>query len=201
MPHLASGRPGRPAAASREDAIALARTRFLAGERVDVQAIARELGLARATMHRWFRTRELLLGEVLAEFGEERMFVLRARTAGRGAAALLGTFDAFNRDLSEGLGLRALLAAEPELALRVLTSPDGLVQPRMVDAVQRLIELEIADGFQPALAADLLAYGIVRLAEAFLYRDIATGLGGELGRLRELEAALLVEQSPTSPRD
>src|SRR5581483_11233520 len=95
---VAGGRPGRPAAASREDALALARARFLAGERVDVQAIARELGLARATMHRWFRTRELLIGDVLAAIGEERMRVMRERAGGHGPQALLDTFHAFNRE-------------------------------------------------------------------------------------------------------
>jgi AcrR family transcriptional regulator len=191
MQRLATGRPGRPAAATREAALALARQRFLAGERVDMQAIARQLGLARATMHRWFGTREGLLGELLAGLGEQRLVQLRMRTGGRGAHALLDSFDAFNSDLAEAPGLRALLVSEPELALRVLTSPGGIVQPRMIVAVQRLIADEIDDRFRPALAPDLLAYAIVRLAEAFLYRDVSAGIGGELGRLREVEAALL----------
>ncbi|MGO9488857.1 MAG: QsdR family transcriptional regulator [Solirubrobacteraceae bacterium] len=186
-----AGRPGRPAAATREAALALARSRYIAGERVDVQAIARELGLARATMHRWFRTRELLLGELLAGLGEERLTVLRGEVGGHGAKALLDTFDAFNRELTAASGIRALLAQEPELALRVLTGRDGVVQPRMVAAVQKLIEGEVREGFEPAVAPDLLAYAIVRLAEAFLYNDAAIGVVGDTERLRELEAALL----------
>ncbi len=141
-----SGRPGRPAAATREEALALARARFLAGERIDVQAIARELGLARATMHRWFHTREMLLGEVMAALGEERINVMRERVGGSGPRALLDTFDAFNRELAQAAGLRAVLAQETELGLRVLTSGAGLVQPRMVAAVRALIEREVARG-------------------------------------------------------
>src|SRR3954454_13581144 len=173
------GRPGRPAAASREDALGLARARFLAGERIDVQAIARELGLARATMHRWFRTRELLLGELMAEVGEERLAVLRRRVGGHGAEALLDSFDAFNRELAAAEGLRALLVSEHDLALRLLTSSSGVVQPRMVAAVQRLIESEMRTGFETSLEPDLLAYAIVRLAEAFLYSDAVAGAGGD----------------------
>src|SRR6185312_2500223 len=188
---VAGGRPGRPAAASREDALALARARFLAGERIDVQAIARELGLARATMHRWFRTRELLLGELLAELGEERLAMLRQRVGGRGARALLNSFDAFNRELAAAEGLRALLSSEHELALRILTASSGVVQPRMVAAVQRLIESEQRSGFETALEPDLLAYAIVRLAEAFLYNDAVAGVTGDTDRLRQIEAALL----------
>jgi AcrR family transcriptional regulator len=163
----------------------------MAGERIDVQAIARELGLARATMHRWFRTRELLLGELLAELGEERLTVLRRRVPGDGAKALLESFDAFNRELAGTDGLRVLLAQESELALRLLTSTAGPVQPRMVAAVQRLIEEEVREGFEPAVEPDLLAYAIVRLAEAFLYNDAAAGVTGDTERLRQIEAALL----------
>jgi len=163
----------------------------MAGERIDVQAIARELGIARATMHRWFRTRELLLGEVLAELGEQRIAILRERVGGHGALALLDAFDAFNRELAGAEGLRALLASEHELALRLLTSSAGVVQPRMVAAVQRLIEAEQRAGFETALAPDLLAYAIVRLAEAFLYNDAVAGVKGDTQRLRQIEAALL----------
>jgi AcrR family transcriptional regulator len=190
-PPVAPGRPGRPAAATREAALALARRHYMAGERIDVQAIARELGLARATMHRWFRTRELLLGELLAELGEERLTVLRRRVPGHGAEALLESFDAFNRELAGTDGLRVLLAQESELALRLLTSAAGPVQSRMVEAVQKLIEEEVREGFQPAVEPSLLAYAIVRLAEAFLYNDAAAGVAGDTERLRQIEAALL----------
>ena len=191
QPPIATGRPGRPAAATREAALGVAKARYMAGERIDVQAIARELGLARATMHRWFHTRELLLGELLAEMGEERLRVLRARVEGSGPEALLETFDAFNRELAASEGMRALLVNETELGLRVLTSGSGVVQPRMVAAVQRLVEDEREAGYEPALAPDLLAYAIVRLAEAFLYQDAAAGVRSDNARLRQIEAALL----------
>ncbi|HWG08910.1 MAG TPA: QsdR family transcriptional regulator [Solirubrobacteraceae bacterium] len=192
MARAATGRPGRPAAATREAALALSMKRFLAGERIDVQAIARELGLARATMHRWFQTRETLLGELLAELGERRLLEIRAETGGGGAAALLETFDRFNRELAGLEGLRVLLAQEQERALRILTSSGGVVQPRIVAAVQRLVEDELAAGrYAPKIDPSVLAYAIVRLGEAFLYNDAIVGIRGDTERLREIEAALL----------
>jgi len=192
MPPVATRRPGRPAAASPEDALALATERFLARERVDLRGIAQELGLARATMHRWFGTRESFLGEVLAALAEERLSAIRAATAGTGARALLGCFDAFNRELAATKGLRALLAQEQERALRVLTSSGGIVQPRMVAAVERLICAEIdAGAYESAVAPGSLAYAIVRLAESFLYNDAIIGIRGDTERLREVEAVLL----------
>jgi AcrR family transcriptional regulator len=192
MTGVATGRPGRPAAATREQALALARGRFLAGERVDVLGIAKELGLARATVHRWFGTRDSLLGEALATLAEERIVAIRRRVSGNGAEALLDTFDRFNHELAALEGLRALLAQEQERALRVLTSSGGIVQPRIVAALERLIRAEIDSGaFAPAIPPSSLAYATVRLAEAFLYNDAIIGIRGDTERLREVEAVLL----------
>jgi AcrR family transcriptional regulator len=192
MERLAPGRPGRPAAATREAALALASKRFLAGERIDVQAIARELGLARATMHRWFLTREALLGEALAALAELRLRTIREEQPGHGAPVLIDTFDRFNRELAATDGLRVLLANEQERALRILTSSAGLVQPRVVAAVEQIIEDEVRAGrYSPAATPGDLAYAIVRLGEAFLYSDAIVGIRGDTERLRVIEAALL----------
>jgi AcrR family transcriptional regulator len=192
MTPVVTGRPGRPAASTREAALKLATERFLACERVDVQAIARELGLARATMHRWFQTREMLVGEVLGTLAEERLLAIRLQTGGTGAPALLETLDTFNREVAATRGMRALLAQEQERALRILTSSAGLVQPRVVASIARLIDAEIDAGHYLApIPADVLAYAIVRLGEAFLYNDALAGIRGDTDRLREVEAALL----------
>jgi AcrR family transcriptional regulator len=192
MARVATRRPGRPAAATREAALALATKRFLEGERLDVQAIARELGLARATMHRWFQTREALLGEVLAELAERRLLQIREETGGGGAPALLATFDRFNRELAALEGMRALLAHEQERALRILTSSGGIVQPRVVGTLQRIIDAEVEAGrFEPKIETSVLAYAIIRLGEAFLYNDAIVGIRGDTDRLREIEGALL----------
>jgi AcrR family transcriptional regulator len=192
MTPLATGRPGRPAAATKEAALALATERFIAGKRVDIQAIARELGLARATMHRWFHTREALLGEVVASIGEQRLAAIRTRTGGRGAKALLATFDAFNREIAAASGLRTLVEQEQERSRRILTSSEGIVQPRLVAAIQAMIEAEVRSGaFRPDLDEGVLAYAIVRLAEAFLYNDAVIGMRGDTDALCQVEAALL----------
>jgi AcrR family transcriptional regulator len=192
MVQTTTRRPGRPAAASREDALALARRQFLDAERVDIKAIASELGLGRATMHRWFGTREELLGEMLATLTEERLAAIRSKTGSRGAPALLACFDHFNRELAGTRALGVWLAQEQELALRVLTSSGGIVQPRVVAAVERMISAEVdAGAFTPSFAPPTLAYAIVRLAEAFLYNDAMFGIRGDTERLREVEAVLL----------
>ena len=177
------------AAASRADVLASARRRYLDGERLDVSAIAAELGLARATIYRWFGSRERLLGEVIAREAEEYFARVRARVKGSGAAALVETFDQINRGLVRSAALRRFLEQERESALRLLTSSDGVVQPASVAAIAALIEAE--ETYEPPVDAGTLAYAIVRLAEAFIYNDAVVGIRGDVEGLRQVEAALL----------
>lgn len=184
--------PGRPAAASREDVLGVAMRRFLHGQRIDVQAIAAELGLGRTTIYRWFGTREDLLGEVLARSTEPLMADARARAEGRGGEALLDAFDRFNRSLAGARALRTLLEQERGVAMRVIASDRGVVRPAMVRAICEMIEAEVASGAYEATAEPAtLAYAIVRLAEAYLYNEDAAEVRGDVDRLREVEAALL----------
>ncbi len=184
-------RRGRPAAASRADVLERALDRYLHGQRIDVQALAGELGLGRTTIYRWFGSRERLLGEVLVLAAEPILENARTRATGSGATALLDTFDRINRELAAAPALRAFLAYERN-ALRIITSSSGVVQPSMVAKVTSCIEDEVRRGtFAPAVEPDVLAYAIVRLAEAFLYNDTMTGIRGEVDRLRQVEAVLL----------
>lgn len=183
-------RRGRPPAASREDVLEAALARYLRGRRVDVQAIAAEVGLGRTTIYRWFGSREGLLGEAIVRAGEPLVDDARARAAGRGGAMLLDTFDRLNRSLAAAPALHWFVEQERD-ALRILTSSAGIVHPRMVARVTGLIEDEAGAGrYDPPVEPATLGFAIVRLAEAFLFND-ADGLRGDVERLREVEAALL----------
>jgi AcrR family transcriptional regulator len=191
-PEAIEARRGRPATASRADVVAMARNQYLAGERVDLTVIARRLGLGRATIYRWFGSRDALLGEVIAS--ELELLIARHRRSvrQRGAAGLLKVFDRVNRSLSRSTALRALLEQERDSALRLLTTSGGPVQPRSSGAVQALIDAEVDAGrYEPPTETSALAYAIVRLAEAFLYNDTAIGIRGDWERLHQVEAALL----------
>jgi len=188
---------GRPAAATREEVLAAALNRYLRGRRVDVQAIAGELGLGRVTIYRWFGSREGLLGEVLARAAEPLLDEARRRAHGRGGRALLDTFDRFNRGLADAPALRRFVETERDAALRIITSGAGVVQPRIVAAITRLIEAEVQAGtYEPPVDPETLGYAIVRLAEAFLFNDAVAGIRGDVDRLREVEAALLGVPAP-----
>jgi AcrR family transcriptional regulator len=183
---------GRPAAASREDVIDAGLHRYLRGERVDVQAIAAELGLGRATLYRWFGDRDRLLGEVIIRATEPVLADCRKGLAGKGGPGLLETFDRFNRALADAPALRSFVEQEREAALRLIASGAGIVQPRTVELISGLIEEEAEAGtYDPPMEPPVLAYAIVKLAQAFLFNDAIVGIRGDVDRLREVEAALL----------
>jgi AcrR family transcriptional regulator len=194
----ATARPrGRPAAATRDDAFAAARRQYLTGERVDIRAIAAETGLARATVYRWFGSREALLGEVIVAEGLALFRRARERARGTGGAALLDTFYRVNRGLANAPALRSFLEREREGALRILTSSAGPVQPHMVAAVAELIEDAVRAGdYEPPAPVESMAYAIVRLAESFIYNDAVSGIRGEIEPLRQVQAALLGVAEP-----
>lgn len=188
----AGAKRGRPATASREDVLRRVREQFVAGHRVDVTVVARDLGLGRATIYRWFGSRERLISEAIAEEFELLIDRVRRAVPGSGGPWLLEVFDRVNRSLVRSVPLRRLLEQERDAALRILTSSGGVSQPRAVAAIQALIEDQVDRGaYRPTASPAALAYATVRLAEAFLYNDAAIGIRGDHVMLREVEAALL----------
>jgi AcrR family transcriptional regulator len=195
-----SPRRGRPPAASRDDVLDAALYRYLRGERVDVQALAAELGVGRTTIYRWFGSREQLLGQVVARAAEAVLEQIRAETTGSGGPLLLEIFDRFNRALADAPALRAFLEQERDTALRIINSSGGVVTPRMVERIAETIDAQVRSGaYRPPVEIETLAYAIVRLAEAFIFNDAAAGIRGDVDRLRDVEAAMLgVDSRPAS---
>ena len=166
--------------------------RYLRGERVDVQAIASELGVGRATIYRWFGSREKLLGEVITRATEPVLTKARSGLKGKGGPGLLDTFDRFNRALADAPALRAFVEQERDASLRIIASGAGIVQPRIVELITAQIAEEAEAGtYEPPVEPSVLGFAIVKLAQAFLFNDAVVGIRGDVDRLREVEAALL----------
>jgi AcrR family transcriptional regulator len=183
---------GRPPAATREELLAEATRRFLHGERVDLQDVAHRLGLARMTVYRWFGSRDGLMGEVLAQLGEGLVDAAAGRSREQGRRGLLELFGRVNRDVASSEALRSYMQREGLGALRVLTASNGVVHPRMVASIERVIRAEVAgDAAVGDIDPGTLAFAIVRLAESFLYNDASSDIRGDVDRLRDVQAALL----------
>jgi AcrR family transcriptional regulator len=158
------------------DAFLLARRRFLAAERIDMSAIAEELGVNRVTLYRWVGSREQLLVEVVWSLGSRTLDKVKKRVRAKGAERIVRIVVRFLEDVISNEGMRRWLAEEGELAMRLLTRHDTDFQPRLIEAIQALLEEETEAG-RLDLPVDLheVAYVIVRLIESYTYLDLITG--------------------------
>jgi AcrR family transcriptional regulator len=155
------------------DAFTLAREWFLQCRRLDMQQLAAELGVGRATLYRWCRSRELLLGEVISSIQEQALAAAWKRSRGRGADRLTSTLARVMRHVRDYEPLQRFVAEDAEYALRVLTSQRSVVQRRIIDWCAQKLRDEV--DLDPSVDPEDLAYAIVRICEAFVWSDMITG--------------------------
>jgi AcrR family transcriptional regulator len=184
------------AAERRPDALAafrIAREWFQAGKRIEMQELAAELGVNRATLFRWVGSRDDLLAEILSSLAEPTLAAAVDDSPGHGGARIAAIIGRFATLLDAADYFREFLRREPERALRILTTRAGTVQARLVSAIEALLQQEITDGhLHPPLPAHDLAYLIVRIVESFLYADIITGEQPDIAKSEQAITALLV---------
>jgi AcrR family transcriptional regulator len=158
------------------DAFLLARRKFLAAERIDMSALADELGVNRVTLYRWVGSREQLLVEVVWSLATRTLEKVDARVRAKGSERIVRVVTRFLEAVISNEGMRRWLAEEGELAMRLLTRHDTDFQPRLIDAIQRLLAEE-TDARRLDLPVELreVAYVIVRLIESYTYLDLITG--------------------------
>jgi AcrR family transcriptional regulator len=185
-----------PAAAARptaRDALRLARRRFRAAERIDMTALADELGVNRVTLYRWVGSREQLLVEVV--------WTLAARTLAQaedevdappGPDRIAGIVTRFLEIVIADRGMQRWLAEEGEFAMRLLTRHEPDFQPRLIAAIEALLRADAASGALD-VPVDLheLAYVIVRLIESYTYLDLITGERPDARRAEPIVRMLL----------
>jgi AcrR family transcriptional regulator len=174
-------------------AFRVARRWFLAGRRLEMQELAAELGVNRATLFRWVGGRDDLLGEIIWSLAEPTLRRVIDEPSGQGGWRIATAAGRFATLVDQAPFIREFLRREPERALRILTTRASTVQARMVSAIEALLRDEITHGrLQPPLPPPELAYLIVRIIESFLYADIITGEQLDITKAEQAIAALLV---------
>ena len=170
-----------------------ARVMYLQGQRLDMGALARQLGISRATLYRWTGHREQLLADVLWSLSDDIFEQARAdHPEHLGVERLLAIFRQHVGALIAAEPLRVFLQQETQAALRILTSPDGGVQSRTVAKLAELYREEQQAGtFHPRIEAAALAYAVVRVTEGFIYNDAIATIEPELERAERIVALLL----------
>ncbi len=158
------------------DALAAGRRRFLRGQRLDMVRLAGDLGISRATLYRWVGSRERLLGEILWSLAQLGLAEAEAAATGRGPERIVRFYERFLRLTAEHGPTRRFVEQEPEAALRILTSREGVQHRRLIDSVRRRLERAAREGdLRLRLDAGDLAYVMVRIGESFVWREFITG--------------------------
>jgi AcrR family transcriptional regulator len=174
------------------DALGLARQKWLANERLDMGALAKELGVSRATLYSWVGSRERLIGEVIWSFAEEGVRQAVEGARGSGAEYVVDVVERFARLNASFEPLRRFIEQDPELALRILTSKKGPVQERMIGVARDLLAEQVAAGeLSLPLDIDTLAYLMIRVNESFIYSDVITGSEPDVDKAVEVVRLLL----------
>ena len=170
-----------------------ARARFLAGERLDMRALAASLPTSRPTLYKWLGPREQLLGDILFGLSDgvfERALSETAQLTG--PDRLLAVFRRHVSAIVHDRALGAFLRQETQAAVRILTARHGLVKPRTVQRVAELYRAEQRAGhFAPRADVETLAFAVVSLAEGFIYDDEAGAVRSDVERASAVVALLL----------
>ncbi|CCH79546.1 putative TetR family transcriptional regulator [Nostocoides japonicum T1-X7] len=176
-------------------AFALARRAFMEGRRLEMQELAAELGVSRATVFRWVGSRDELLVEVIWSLTEPTLRRAVSAAEGlRGSARLVSVMGAFAEATIDSPSFMGFVQREPERALRLLTTRASWYQSRLAGAVEQLLREETEAGaMTPPLPMHDLAYLMLRIVEAFVYADLIAGETPDPTKVRQAMGVLLRE--------
>ncbi len=155
------------------DAFRLAKQWFLDGRRVDMQQLAAELGVSRATLYRWCGSRELLIGEVIWAINERSLQETRSKSRGSGRVLITRVLERSLAQIRSFEALQQFVAEDAEYALRIITSKQSVVQARLIEWTAEFLREEVE--LRPDIDLADLAYVIVRVCESFVWSDMITG--------------------------
>ncbi|MFN8151682.1 MAG: QsdR family transcriptional regulator [Solirubrobacterales bacterium] len=174
-----------------DDALALARDQFLAGERVEMGALAAQLGINRTTLYRWVGEREQLMGTLFSALIDEWLEAVRAE---RDYAGVEGFLDILRGVLELGAEFEPLTEftrREPALAMRVLSDRSGAVAANADATISRLLS-EVAPEVDPP---ESVIRAISVVSRTLVWANIATDQEPDVDGVIDLSRTVL-ESSP-----
>lgn len=153
-----------------------ARHRFIAGERIDMGALAAAFGVDRTSLFRWVGNRDQLLAEVLWSLAVPTFDAADAAVSAHGPDRVAEVLTRFVADLIGASYFRDWITREPSRALRILTTAASPVHRRFVAVTETLLTEELSAGrMATPLPVHDLATVLVRVAESFTYSDVVAG--------------------------
>jgi len=170
----------------REHAIEFALRTFAAGERVDMQTLAAQLGVGRTTLYRWVGDREQLIGEALGILTNQVWDAIIAEQERNGIEGALERIRRFMEVTSSFAPLRRFAETEPGPALRVLMTADGPVAQALREGSTRAYEASMGVPADPEVTEVL-----VQLGTALEWAPIVAGEEPAIDRAIDLMRTVL----------
>lgn len=158
------------------DVFRVAQRWWFEGRRLNLGALADEIGVSRATVFRWVGNKDLLLAEILWSMYAPVFDHALAESEGTGVDRLVDFYRRMALVCVSFEPLKRFLRQDPEYALKILTSDATNYHERMVAIWQKMLEDETKAGnINPPLEPARLAQIMVRVNEGCLYSDLIAG--------------------------
>jgi len=155
------------------DAVDLAIETLLSEARVDMQTLAAQLGVAPATLYRWFGSRGALLERAFEQLAREFSSHARAQAHGDGDERVCDYARNVMTASAAFEPMRCFVAREKELGLRLLLRREGAVHRVIADEL-----LEVLAETRPLAQAQRLegaAHVIVQVATSLVWATFMVG--------------------------
>lgn len=172
------------------DLVQLAKREFLACRRVDVQQLATELGVARATAFRWVGDRETLYGHVCASLFTATFDMHDRQLAGKGLERDLELLRRVFNQVSTHPSVTHFIANDAAFAMRVVSAADGPSFRRATALIQSLLERSSSE-LAPVLSPTVLASTVMILGNAFMFGHAFGGRHSDVASLMTIIHAVL----------
>ena len=180
-------------------ALRLGISTFMAKERIDMSALARELDINRATLYRWVGSREQFLVEMIWQLTESSLVRLDRECQSTGPDRIIDVTIQFSEEVIGNPGMKHWLATEGETAMSLLTRAGTGYQPRLIAWVEESIERQVDAGnmnLPEGVEPYELAYVIERVMGGYIYLDLITGEEPDARRAEPLLRMLLRGAEP-----
>jgi len=156
-----------------DDAVDVALATFMACERVDMQALASQLGVSPATLYRWFGSRSRLLDQVCGRVAEQFADVALAASQGEGDERVCDFARQTMVASAAARPVRSFVEREQQVALRLLLRRDSAVHRVLTERTLELMA-ETRGGETPPFVEDA-THLIVQVATGMIWATFLVG--------------------------
>jgi AcrR family transcriptional regulator len=175
--------------ATPQDALDFAQASFLAEERVDMGTLAAQLAISRATLYRWFTSRDELLERMLVQLAHEFSKAAHVDLDVAGDERVIEFARRLMNATVDFPPLRKFVDREPQLALRLLIGQNGAIHTVIAQALLGVIG-ETRSSEEAAALVDNVDV-VVWVATTLQWATLAGGEEPQTERAVEVMRALL----------